>query len=283
MWGKDKTQQNQYNSEAWISMDNHHYRRWNWAPDGSDNANHRGGVRPSMFIRLPTLVHAHVLRAAISGFEAAEQLRLRLRSLRWWRVPCYTAALARDLKHCSIYQHCTLLPSPSLIRLLLLAVCGHHLIQNWTCYTHFCLGIQSKTNSSQWSILSLHSSVVIKTNNSLRPYQKIWNMLFRNRSVLHFSGHDNMDSNYQQQQKTIFEPLPAVISASLLCVCFRRDCLHCTCRDCEGDQKAASLQAPPLSSTSPPLRLSLHHSSTYPKCQSRTGRLPSHQIHLDFH
>ena len=219
--------------------------------------------------------------AAISGFEAAEQLRLRLRSLRWWRVPCYTAALARDLKHCSIYQHCTLLPSPSLIRLLRLAVCGHHLIQNWTCYTHFCLGIQSKTNSSQWSVLSLHSSVVIKTNNSLRPYQKIWNMLFRNRSVLHFSGHDNINSNYQKN--TIFEPLPAVISASLLCVCFRRDCLHCTCRDCEDDQKAASLRAPPLSSTSPPLLLSLHHSSTYPKRQSRTGRLPSHQIHLDFH
>ena len=38
---KDRTGRNQYKSESWISMDNHHYRRWNWAPDGSDNANHQ--------------------------------------------------------------------------------------------------------------------------------------------------------------------------------------------------------------------------------------------------
>ena len=42
---------NQFSAEAWISVDNHHYPRWNCAPDGSDNANHHGGVRPSMYVR----------------------------------------------------------------------------------------------------------------------------------------------------------------------------------------------------------------------------------------
>ena len=42
---------NQFSAEAWILVDNHHYPRWNCAPDGSDNANHHGGVRPSMYVR----------------------------------------------------------------------------------------------------------------------------------------------------------------------------------------------------------------------------------------
>ena len=87
--------------------------------------------------------------------------------------------------------------------------------------------------------------------------------------------------------------LLTVILTSLQCVCFLRDCLHCTCRGCEDDQKSASLLLPPLFSTSllppplfstfPPLQLlDLHRSSISPKRQSQTGFLPSHRIHLGF-
>ena len=59
-----------------------------------------GGVRPSMF----TSTTYSCARARTERlFQVLRQLRLRPRSLRWWRVPCYTAATARDQpKHCSI-------------------------------------------------------------------------------------------------------------------------------------------------------------------------------------
>ena len=136
----------------------------------------------------------------------------------------------------------------------------------------------TRKTSSQWSVLSLHLSRQIIHFDPTKKFETCSSEI-----DLYFIFQVMMTWVQMIKNKIIFEPLPAVISASLLCVCFRRDCLHCTCRDCEDDQKAASLQAPPLSSTSPPLLLSLHHSSTYPKRQSQTGRLPSHQIHLDFH
>ena len=74
------------------------------------------------FIRLRTLVRAHVQSAAISGFEA---ITVEAGSLRWWRVPGYTVlhwhAISNQSKHIYHHHHLSFFFSCS---------SGHRLIQS---------------------------------------------------------------------------------------------------------------------------------------------------------
>ena len=131
MWGKTyRTDQNQYKSESWISMDNHHYRRWNWAPDGSDNANHQWWRAP---LNVPSCARStYSCARARTERRLFQVLRQRSGNYGWgWEACGGDVCRVTQLAGHAI-QNIVLFTSNHHHHLssFFACWCGHHLIQN---------------------------------------------------------------------------------------------------------------------------------------------------------
>ena len=132
--------QNQYKSESWISMDNHHYRRWNWAPDGSDNANHQWWRAP---LNVPSCARStyscarahsstHSCACARTERRLFQVLRQRSGNYGWgWEACGGDVCRVTQLAGHAI-QNIVLFTSNHHHHLSFFFACrcGHHLIQN---------------------------------------------------------------------------------------------------------------------------------------------------------
>ena len=122
--------QNQYKSESWISMDNHHYRRWNWAPDGSDNANHQWWRAP---LNVPSCARStYSCARARTEHRLFQVLRQRSGNYGWgWEACGGDVCRVTQLAGHAI-QNIVLFTSNHHHHLSFFFACwcGHHLIQN---------------------------------------------------------------------------------------------------------------------------------------------------------